>query len=255
MHRGAPSPFSPAGLPLASPVGPAARGLKYCMPNLRSSITAVALLAAPMHTIAAQVVPLPGDSPAPTIWVSASGALLNLQSFHGGAGGEGWNWGDAVQLRGGVERALRRDMSFGVTGSYARVPLTVTGGQCNGCQGKATAWQGMATLRLGGGGGIGFHSVFEASAGAAGFTNFVRDGAAVLPGPLTTAHRSIVPAIGASYGVGYGLIPGLELSLVQEVGIFIYGPSESAPSGASSTPRFQSTRLTLRYGLPQSGTR
>mgnify|MGYP006146011941 CR=1 FL=1 len=51
--------------------------------------------------------------------------------------------------------------------------------------------------------------------------------------------------------VGYTLNPGLEISLVQEIGIFIYGSADGAPSTATSTPRFNSTRLTLRYALGQ----
>lgn len=203
-----------------------------------------------MHTLAAQVKPLPAARPDPVTWVSASGALFDPQSFHGGAEGEGWAWGSGVQLRGTVERALRRDMTAGVAGSFARLPLTIVGGACNGCQGDGTVWTAMGVLRLGGGGGIGFHSAFEVSAGAAGFTNFsVGSGATGVRNAATTAHSSIVPAVAAAYGVGYTLNPGLEISLVQEIGIFIYGTADAAPSNATSTPRFQSTRLALRYAL------
>lgn len=219
---------------------------------------AAVMLAAPLHRSAAQVQPLPQARPAPVTWVSASGALLDVQSFYGGAAGEAWNWGSGVQLRGTLERALRRDMTVGLAGSFARLPLTVSGGGCNPCEGDGTVWTAMGVLRLGGGGGIGFHSAFEASIGAAGFTNLPE------PGPLfeldagtavgtrqAAAHSSVVPAVAAAYGVGYTLNPGLEISLVQEIGIFIYGSADGAPSTATSTPRFNSTRLTLRYALGQ----
>lgn len=209
------------------------------------------------YTAGAQVRPLPQARETTATWVSASGALVDLQSFYGGAAGEAWNWGSGVQLRGTIERALRRDMSVGVAGSFARLPLTVSGGTCgSGCEGDGTVWTAMGVLRLGGGGGIGFHSAFEASAGAAGFTNLPGPGAQFQPGDAgsgasTAAHSSIVPAVAAAYGVGYTLTPGLEISLVQEIGIFIYGAADGAPSNGASTPRFNSTRLTLRYALGQ----
>lgn len=224
------------------------------MPRFRPStlVAAAAVCAASLcpDALRAQVAPIPPAADRPPVWVSLSGALYDLQSFAGGADGGEWAWGSGIQGRATVERALRRDMAVGIAGSFARLPLTVWGGSCNGCQGDGTVWTAMGTLRLGGGGGIGFHSVFEASAGAAGFTNFSRDAdASSVPGAPTTAERSIVPAIAASYGVGYALTPGLELSLVQEIGIFFYQPADAAPNGASSTPRFNATRLMLRHAI------
>lgn len=230
------------------------------MPTLRPStrlagatLAAAALLAlAPFaaRPLAAQVVPIPSASSGSPVWVSVSGALYDLQSFAGGDDGAEWDWGSGVQGRVTVERALRRDLAVGIAGTFSRLPLTAWGGSCNGCQGDATVWTAMGTLRLGGGGGIGFHSVFEASAGAAGFTNFTRDSdASSVPGPPTAAAHGIVPAIAASYGAGYTLTPGLELSLVQEIGIFFYSPADAAPSGATSTPRFNATRLMLRHAI------
>ena len=84
------------------------------MPKLRSSIVAALLLAVPVHTIAAQVQPLPPARQAATTWVSGSGALIDVQSFFGGADGEAWNWGSGVQLRGTIERALRRAVQHGL---------------------------------------------------------------------------------------------------------------------------------------------
>ena len=208
------------------------------------------LLLVPFHAAAAQVAPLPADRGTPAAWVSVAGALVDLASFHGGEDGAVWNWGSGVQVRGTLERAIRRDMTVGVSGSYARLPLSVSGGACSGCRGDGTVWQAMGLFRLGGGGGVGFHSALEASAGVSGFTSFTRGSDPLsVPGPLTTPHRSIVPSASVSYGVGYTLNPGLELTFVQELGIFFYGPSAAAPSDASSTPRFQTTRLSLRYAL------
>jgi hypothetical protein len=213
-----------------------------------AALLALAPLAA--RPLAAQVVPVPPSSAGSPVWVSLSGALYDVQSFAGGVDGADWNWGSGVQARGTVERALRRDMAVGIAGSYARLPLTATGGACNGCEGNATVWTAMGTLRLGGGGGIGFHSVFEASAGAAGFANFTRGSdPSSVPGPPTSAAHGIVPAIAAAWGAGYTLTRGLELSFVHEVGIFFYRPADGATSGSSSTPRFNATRLTLRRAI------
>lgn len=220
------------------------------MDRLLSTIAVAAGLVLAADPVGAQVVEIPSDAGRKPTWVSLSGGLYDMQDFHGGDDGGYWSWGDGVQLRGSIERSIRRDMTVGLTGGFARLPLTNSGGACSGCEGDATIWQAMGTLRLGGGGTIGFHSVFEASAGAAGFANIERGTDPLsFPGNVTTPEHDVVPAFSAAYGAGYTLTRGLEISLVQEIGIFMYEPADAAPSSAGSTPRFRSTRLTLRYAL------
>lgn len=215
------------------------------MPSFRSTIAACAVIVLSTGAAQAQVVPLPRSRDVPAVWISGSGALVSLQSFAGGEDGAYWSFGDGVQLRGTLERSLRHDVAVGIAATFARLPVVVTEGGCGQCDSDVSVWQGMATLRLGGGGVIGFHTVFEVAAGAMGFTNFADAGA----GPPTVPLRTIVPAVAASYGAGYTLRPGLELSLVQEIGILFHSPAADA-SSSSSTPRFNATRLLLRYGLP-----
>lgn len=219
------------------------------MDKLLSTIAVAAGVLLAAIPAGAQVVALPQNTNERPTWVSLSGALYDLQGFHGGEDGAYWGWGDGVQLRASVEKSLRRDMTVGVTGGFARLPLTVSGGSCSGCEGDGTVWQAMGTLRLGGGGNVGFHSVFEVSGGVAGFTSFERGTDPMsFPGFTTPAHE-IVPALSGAYGVGYTLMRGLELSLVQEIGILFYDPADAAPGSAGSTPRFRTTRLTLRHAL------
>lgn len=206
----------------------------------------LALLLGSAVPLAAQVEPLPGGSTGPAaLAVTASAALFDLDAFEGGSDGGIWRYSGGMQFRGGIERSLRRDVAVGVAGSYARLPLRVQGGLCSGCAGEATVWQALATARLGGSRGIGFHSVLEGTAGVTGFTAFER-GSDPSSAPGFTSGNSVAPTFGVSYGVGYTVQPRVDVSLVQEIGVMRYDPGAS---GTSSTPRFRSTRFTVRYAL------
>ena len=222
------------------------------MDILRTTIVAGIVLAAPLLSLDAQVRRIPSAQPRLPTWVAASGALMNLGSFNGGAQGEEWRWGDGLQLRGALEQTLRRDIAVGIVGTYARLPITVFGGSCNGCSGEGTVWQALASARLGGGGGIGFHSVLEGVAGITGFGPFSRGrDASSVPGEPTSAAQGMSPTIGVSYGVGYTITPGFDVNFGQDIGLIFYDVSELAPVGASSRPQFRTTRLTLRYAFGQ----
>ena len=223
------------------------------MDILRTTIVAGIVLAAPLHTADGQVRRIPSaPSPRLATWGAASGALMTLGRFNGGAEGEEWAWGDGLQLRGALEQSLRRDIAVGIVGTYARLPITVLGGSCNGCRGDGVVWQALASARLGGGGGIGFHSVLEGVAGITGFGPFSRgrDESSV-PGEPTSAAQSMSPTIGVSYGVGYTINPGFEVNFGQDIGLIFYDVSDLAPAGAAGRPQFRTTRLTLRYAFGQ----
>src|SRR5688500_3345460 len=132
------------------------------MSLLRTTIVAGILLAAPLLRVDGQVRRIPSRvEPRLATWGAASGALMTLGRFNGGAQGEEWAWGDGLLLRGALEQSLRRDIAVGIVGPYARLPIRVVGGTCMGCRGDGTGWQALASARLGGGGAIGFHSVLE----------------------------------------------------------------------------------------------
>lgn len=218
------------------------------MSILRNSIAAAILMAGPAQTLAAQVVALPAAPRTRTVWVSGAGALFDIQRFHAGDDGAEWTFGSAVQMRGAAEVSLRRDIAVGVAGTWASLPVTALGGSCNGCRGDITVWQALATARLGGGGGIGFHTVLEGVAGVTGFSNFSQDPGSTFPGSIS-AEKSLSPTIGVSYGAGYTVTPRFEVSFTQEIGLIFGGESEAAPPDASTRPRYNATRLTIRYGL------
>lgn len=188
----------------------------------------------------------------PPVRISGSVALVNLQSFAGGRDGGEWDFDAGPQFRVGVERDIRYDMTLGLAASYIRLPIFVSGGRCSGCAGDASIWQGMAVLRLGDPDFRGFESAFEFSAGVTGFASFARDDddASPVQGQPTESFRNFVPAVAASYVLGYGIWQGFDVSLVQEVGILFYDTAPEAPS-STSIPRFTATRVHLRYVLPR----
>lgn len=212
----------------------------------RTSIAALIVMAAPVQTLAAQVVALPTAPKTRTVWVSGAGALFDIQAFHAGSDGSYWSFGNAVQLRGAAEVSLRRDIAVGIAGTYASMPVTTLGGACDGCRGDATVWQALATARLGGGGGIGFHTVLEGVAGVTGFGDVSPDAGGT---SAVSAEKSMSPTIGVSYGAGYTVTPRFEVSFTQEIGLIFGGESAAAPANASTRPRYNATRLTIRYGV------
>lgn len=215
------------------------------MSILRNSIAALILLAGPAQTLAAQVVALPSAPTGRATWVSGAGALFDIQRFHAGADGSQWAFGNAVQLRGAAEVSLRRDIAVGVAGTFASVPVTTLGGACDGCRGDAAVWQALATARLGGGGGIGFHTVLEGVAGVTGFG----DVSPAAGGSAVSAEQSFSPTIGVSYGAGYTVTRRFEVSFTQEIGLIFASEGAGAPADASTRPRYNATRLTIRYGI------
>lgn len=190
----------------------------------------------------AQVLPLPRPSGTPSYWVTAGGSFFNMRSFAGGDDGATWDFGDGFQFRASVERRVRRDITIGLAGTFARLPVDITDGGCGGCESDVNMMQGLALARFGGGDGYGFYNALELSGGVARFENFADAGA----GPPTEAYRTMVPSFAASYGLGYSFWRGLDLALVQEFGLLIHEPVEGAFND-TSFPRFTSTRLEIRY--------
>lgn len=221
------------------------------MPRTRTTALAVALLLAPA-VLAGQPAEVPRAPAGPPIWVSAGVGYFSLAGFDDAGHGGSWQWDDAFQLRATAERSLRRDITLGVAGTFARLPYAISGGTCHGCRGDGTVWQALASIRLGGGGGVGFHSVLEGAVGATGFTSFERGtDVSSMPGNPSPA-QSVVPTASITYGAGYTINPGLEVNFVQDLG-FVFYDSEAGGTGApvggsgNGTPRFGVSRLTLRY--------
>jgi len=130
-----------------------------------------------------------------------------------------------------------------VTGNNTHVPLA-----CQlSCNATAQLWTGMAQFRSGG--GEGFHTLFEASAGATVFRDFrtnLKTGTPTSPpDPIDGIGRAIDLSGTIGLGFGYALSRGLVASLVQDGGIGFHSKTD-LPSGTGRTWKMRTTRASLR---------
>jgi hypothetical protein len=212
------------------------------MPMSRRVRFVLLLLAIVSAPLPAQV-RFPTAPTRPTAWTSLSIGLFQLQDMYDPESNSTWNFGNIVQFRGTLERDFQRGMTFGVTGTLARAPLTYAGPECI-CDADLTLWQALGLFRLGGGGSFGFHQIIELAAGVTGFSNFSeRGGSSIGPGTV------IDPTFMIGYGLGYSFSPSTQFMLVQEVGLMIHRRGDRPAGDESNVPRTWATRIGFRFGL------
>jgi hypothetical protein len=187
---------------------------------------------------------------APSAWVGLGVGAFNANEVADGKTGTVWDFGDATsaQYRLSLEKALRGQSAFGLTGTYVRAPILYRGNPATttcvpSCDAHVDLY-GLYASFHGGGGGLGFHQVLDAGAGVMSYQNFRSDsdGAKLAP----SAERDFSFIVG--YGFGYAMSPRTDISIVQEYGFTIH-ESEGTSGGASNTLRSANTRLMLRFGL------
>ena len=185
----------------------------------------------------------------PSTWISASAGLFNANQVSDGATESTWDFGSATSplYRLAVERSVGRTASVGLTGSYARLPLTYIGNggaeSCARCEARLDLSSLAASFHVGG--GVGLHQVLEGSAGVVRFGNLERkdDGSALAP-----TGGSVDPYFVFGYGFGYSFGPQVQVSVVQDFGLALH-EREGLSSEQSNTLRQRTLRLNFRYGI------
>jgi hypothetical protein len=205
------------------------------------------ILAAPAG---AQILSVPkgGLKRDPSVFIGASVGLFNLQDLYDGSTKTTWGFSQTIEYAGSVEFAVSPGSAFGVTASYAHVPMlyvdsaqAATGSIPNGCcDAHVNVYTLGAQFSVGGGGSPGFHQLIVVNAGVIAFENFTadRDGRRLQP------DRNIDPRIGIGYGFDYGFNKLGDVFLVQEYGVALH---ES--TGLSGGDRRQYEQRTTRLGF------
>jgi hypothetical protein len=197
-------------------------------------------------------VPKGGLKHDPAVFVGASVGLFNLQDIYDGSTQTAWIFSQTIEYAGSIEFALSRGSAFGVTASYAHVPLlyidsvqAATGAAPKGCcDAHTNVYNIGAQFSVGGGGTPGFHQLIVVNAGIIAFENFTADrGGQRLP-----PDRNIDPRIGIGYGFDYGLGGRGEVFIVQEYAVALH---ESTGLRGNDRRQYQqqTTRLGYRLGI------
>jgi hypothetical protein len=189
----------------------------------------------------------------PDTWVSGGVAGFTGTGVNDGRSGSTWDFGNSTnwQYRASLEKGIGNGSSFGVSGSFARVPFVYssnfppTGGSgttCGLCDAHLDLTTLLATFHVGG--GIGFHQVIELNGGIVEYTNLKRDS----DGAKLAGGSNIDPLFSIGYGVGYAFSDRTQVDFVPDYAIAIHERS-GLSNGASNTNSMRSLRLSFRMGF------
>lgn len=193
----------------------------------------------------------------PASWLTAGIGGFTGTGVNDGRTASMWDFGNSTnwQYRASLEKTVGTGgSSFGVSGSYARVPFVytadlltplpgnVSGTRCGGCDAHLDMMTLLATFHSGA--GQGFHQVIELNGGIVAYQNLKRDSdKATLAG-----GRNIDPLFSIGYGIGYGFSDRTQVDFVPDYAIAIHERS-GLSNGVSNTNSMRSLRFTLRMGF------
>ena len=193
----------------------------------------------------------------PGVWLSGGVAGFTGTGVNDGRSGSSWDFGNSYnwQYRASLEKGIDNGTSFGVSGSWARVPFVyssntviplpgdITGTRCGLCDAHLDMMTLLATFHAGA--GEGFHQVIELNGGIVAYQNLKRDsdGAKLAPG-----GGNVDPLFSIGYGVGYGFGNRTQIDFVPDYGIAIHERSGNS-NGVSNTNSLRSFRISLRMGF------
>jgi hypothetical protein len=194
-----------------------------------------------------------GRQPArpPKTWVSFSVGAMDQSAVSDGRTNSYWGFGNGVQYRVSVELPIQNQSTFGISGAFARLPLTyetldgaLPSACAPSCEADATVTQLMATFHAGRT-APGFHQIIDVSVGAVGYSAFrARTSGARLPPTQLDADL----AAGVGWGFGYTFSPDMQLTLVQE-GFLTIHQRDGLQGNADTIGRQFVLRLGTRFGF------
>ena len=186
----------------------------------------------------------------PAAWASLGIGMLDMSSISDQDSKSTWIFGQGLQYRATLEKALSGGAGLGIVATFAKMPLTyrpatsvIPSPTCNPeCDATANVSSLAAGFHMGGGNGV--HQVIQLNVGATMFANFRDDDSGA---QLAPTEMDVDLAFQVGYGIGYAIGPRLHASLVQEFGIIVHPGNGEGSS--SRTVQSQSTRLSVRYGM------
>jgi len=190
----------------------------------------------------------------PGYWLSGGIAGFTGQGVNDGKTGSAWDFGNSTnfQYAASLESTIGSGSSFGVAGTYARVPFVylgpafpvsgVSGTSCTSCDAHLNMTTLVATFHVGA--GTGFHQVVEFNGGIVNYANLKRDS----DGAKLAGGSNIDPLFSIGYGIGYGFGDRTQIEFVPDYAIAIHERS-GLSNGVSNTNSMRSLKLTIRRGF------
>lgn len=190
----------------------------------------------------------------PSAWLSGGLGFFTGNGVNDGRTSSTWDFGSSTnfQYRASLEKAIANQSSFGVVGTYVRVPFIYSstailppsgGATCGSCEAHLDMITVSAIFHAGG--GPGFHQVIEASGGIAQYTNLKRDSDGAKLAPM---GGNIDPIFSFGYGFGYGIGKNTQINLVQDYGIALH-EKRGLSNGVSNTNTVRNLRFSARFGF------
>ena len=196
----------------------------------------------------------------PNIWVSGAVSGFRANEVNDGVTGSKWDFGNSTnfQYRASFEGGMANGSSFGIAGSYAKVPFlytadlsvplpaNVAGTRCDGLTGGCDAHLDLMTLvaTFHSGSGIGLHQVLELNGGIVAYRNLKRDS----DGAVLAGGGNIDPLFALGYGFGYGLSARTNIDVVSDYSFALH-ERKGLSNGVGNTNSMPGIRVLLRMGF------
>lgn len=196
----------------------------------------------------------------PNVWVSGAVSGFRANEVNDGVTGSKWDFGNSTnfQYRASFEGGMANGSSFGIAGSYAKVPFVysadlsvpmpsgVSGTRCDVAVGGCDAHLDLMTLvvTFHSGSGIGLHQVLELNGGIVTYRNLKRDS----DGAKLAGSGNIDPLFDLGYGFGYGVNARTNIDVVSDYGFGLH-ERKNLSNGVGNTNSMPGIRVLLRMGF------
>ena len=183
-------------------------------------------------------------NPDPKYWVGLSYGYVDGVTLSDESTNSTWRFAYSSQIRATFEKTIQRGMTLGAAAGFTTARLTYAGtvAPCFSCAAQADITQYTAFFR--GGGGLGFHTMYNAEAGVTRFSNFrERDSDNTLP-PGS-------PSNDLTFGFGGGFEYGFSntsSAYINPVWYIVLHPQTTETAGGSA-PRILVYRAGFRMGF------
>lgn len=188
-----------------------------------------------------------GYAAEPKYWVGLSYGYLEGITVGDEATNTTWEFAYSSQIRATFEKTIQRGITLGASAGFSNANLTYSGAALNNpcgfsCDATADITQYLAFVR--GGGGLGFHGMYNLEGGVTQFSKFR---ARSVDSDLPPADAKYDFTFGFGGGLGFGFSSIAEAYVGEQLDLVLH---PQGTGGASrSAPRMMTFRAGFRVGF------